>query len=63
MNNSDILGLYAQGKLSKELLVNIINLKTVLSSIDNGNIPTDEYMKALMDLLFPEPQNKENGNG
>lgn len=63
MNNSDILGLYAQGKLSKELLVNIINLKTVLSSIDNGNIPSDEYMKALMASLFPEPQNKEKGNG
>lgn len=63
MNNSDILGLYFQGRLTKNTLINIINLKSVLSSIDNGNIPSDEYMKALMDSLFPEPQDQEKGNG
>jgi hypothetical protein len=63
MNNSDILGLYAQGRLTKNILINIINLKTVLSSIDNGNIPSDEYMKALIASLFPEPQDQEKGNG
>lgn len=59
MNNSDILGLYVQGRLTKNILINIINLKSVLSSIDSGNIPSDEYMKALMASLFPEPQDKE----
>ena len=63
MNNSDILGLYVQGRLTKNILINIINLKSVLSSIDNGNIPSDEYMKALMASLFPEPQDQEKGNG
>lgn len=63
MNNSDILGLYFQGRLTKNILINIINLKSVLSSIDNGNIPSDEYMKALMASLFPEPQDQEQGNG
>ncbi|GAA3676499.1 hypothetical protein GCM10022398_21110 [Acetobacter lovaniensis] len=63
MNNSDILGLYFQGRLTKNTLINIINLKSVLSSIDNGNIPSDEYMKALMSSLFPEPQDQEQGNG
>lgn len=63
MNNSDILGLYVQGHLTKNTLIKIINLKSVLSSIDNGNIPSDEYMKALMASLFPEPQDQEQGNG
>lgn len=63
MNNSDILGLYVQGRLTKNILINIINLKSVLSSIDNGNIPSDEYMKALIASLFPEPQYQEQGNG
>ncbi|MCP1242853.1 hypothetical protein GOB86_09525 [Acetobacter lambici] len=63
MNNSDILGLYVQGRLTKNILINIINLKSVLSSIDNGNIPSDEYMKALMASLFPEPQDQEQGHG
>lgn len=63
MNNSDILGLYFQCRLTKNTLINIINLKSVLSSIDNGNIPSDEYMKALMASLFPEPQDQEKGNG
>lgn len=63
MNNSDILGLYAQGRLTKGILINIINLKSVLSSIDNGNIPSDEYMKALIASLFPESQDQEQVNG
>lgn len=63
MNNSDILGLYVQGRLTKNILINIINLKSVLSSIDNGNIPSDEYMKALMASLFPESQDQEQANG
>ncbi|MFT9294981.1 MAG: hypothetical protein ABF544_04540 [Acetobacter orientalis] len=63
MNNSDILGLYVQGRLTKNILINIINLKSVLSSIDSGNIPSDEYMKALMASLFPEPQDKEQEHG
>jgi hypothetical protein len=63
MNNSDILGLYVQGRLTKDILINIINLKSVLSSIDNGNMPSDEYMKALMASLFPEPQDQELGHG
>ena len=37
MTNEELIGLYVSGRLSKEMFVNIINLKSVLVNIDNAS--------------------------
>jgi energy-converting hydrogenase Eha subunit A len=63
MTNEEIIGLYATGRLAKELFVNILNLKIILASIDNGAGISSEHITALVSRLFPEPEVKAEVKG